>query len=231
MTSPAWMESRRRRPQLGDEAAAYLRELIMSGQLQPGEFLRPERLAEELGMSATPLREALLSLRAEGFVLLAPRKGFTVAPLSIQDVADLYCAQSLLAGELAARACAHITDEDLRRLRELQLAMEAAAKEEAHDRMEVINHDFHRTVNTIAESPKLAWALSVTTRYVPRRFYATIPGWPTASLHDHSSVIAALAERDPDGARSSMARHVTHAGVLLGDNLKKIREAEPATTH
>ena len=70
-----------RRGQLSDEVAGYVRELIMSGNLRPGEFIRQERIADELQLSATPVREGLLLLRGEGFLELKPRRGFVVAPL------------------------------------------------------------------------------------------------------------------------------------------------------
>src|SRR5690606_36713204 len=79
-----------RRRHLGDEVAAYERELIMSGQVGHGEFLRLERIADDLGISVTPVREALLSLRGEGFVTLEPRRWFMPASLTLQDVQDLF---------------------------------------------------------------------------------------------------------------------------------------------
>ena len=90
-----------RRRQLSDEVAAPVRDLIMSGQVGHGEFLRLERIAADLGISVTPVREALLSLRGEGFVTLEPRRGFMPAPLTRQDVQDLFEAQAYFAGELA----------------------------------------------------------------------------------------------------------------------------------
>lgn len=220
------LDPRRRRPQLNDEAAAHIRELIMSGHLQPGQFLRPDALASELAMSATPVREALLSLRGEGFVLLEPRRGFVVAPLSADDIRDLFSAQALLAGELAARACGKLTDEDLDTLDHLQQQLDEAARDGAHGDMELFNHAFHRTVNQAAASPKLAWALSVATRYVPRRFYATISGWPDASMQDHSEIISALRAHNSAHTRSAMSEHVTHAGSLLARHLEQLRAGQ-----
>ncbi|MCP9972532.1 GntR family transcriptional regulator [Actinomadura madurae] len=104
-----------RRRQLSDEVADYVRELIMSGQVRHGEFLRLERVADDLGISVTPVREALLSLRGEGFVTLEPRRGFMPAPLTRQDVQDLFEAQAYFAGELAARAAGRITEGSWRR--------------------------------------------------------------------------------------------------------------------
>ena len=105
-----------RRQQLPEEVAAYVRELILSGSVRPGEFLRMERIAEAVGVSNTPVREGLLALRSEGFVRLVPRRGFMVAPFSRQDVHDLFWAQAQLASELAARAAKKMTPEQIQRL-------------------------------------------------------------------------------------------------------------------
>src|ERR1700728_2398733 len=102
------------RRQLSDEVASYVRELIMSGHLQPGDFIRQERIADELELSATPVREGLLCLKGEGFVQLKPRRGFVVAPLSAADIRDLFTAQALLAGELVGRAAVRMGTDSLR---------------------------------------------------------------------------------------------------------------------
>lgn len=205
----------RRRLQLSDEVAAYVRDLIMSGQVRHGEFLRLERIAEDLGISVTPVREALLSLRGEGFVQLEPRRGFMPAPLSRRDVQDLFDAQAYLAGELAARSAAHITDEELKRLDEMQVRLETASKAHDSDGIEQANHRFHRVINLAARSPKYAWLLQLVVRYAPRRFYADIPGWSQASVDDHGLVLAALRAGDADAARHAMQAHIRHAGTLL----------------
>src|SRR5260370_22169599 len=112
MTEDGGTASRFPRRQLSDEVASYVRELIVSGHLRSGEFIRQEHIAEELELSATPVREGLLSLKGEGFVLLKPRRGFVVAPLSAADVRDLFTAQALLAGELVCRAAGRISEDD-----------------------------------------------------------------------------------------------------------------------
>src|SRR5690242_11633661 len=104
--------------QLPDQVAAYVRDLIISGRVRPGEFLRIERIAEAIGVSQTPVREGLSSLKSEGLVKQLPRRGFIVAPITPQDISDSYWAQAQLAGELAARATENITDEQLERLAE-----------------------------------------------------------------------------------------------------------------
>lgn len=211
-----------RRLQLNDEAAGYVRELIMTGQIQPGDFVRLEQIARDLGISTTPVREGLLALRGEGFIRLEPRRGFVVAPLSIKDIRDIFVAQATLAGELAARAATAMTRDEHQNLTELQAALEAAAAAGEIGRLEALNHEFHRLINRAADAPKVAWLLSVGARYVPRRFYATITGWPDASARDHAAIIDALAARDPDQARESMYTHVRHAGELLAEHLQRL---------
>ncbi|TFV63802.1 GntR family transcriptional regulator [Geodermatophilus sp. DF01-2] len=203
------------RPQLSDEAAAYVRELVLTGQLKAGEFLRVERLAEELDMSATPVREGLLALRGEGFVELAPRRGFVVAELSEEDVRDLFWVQAQIAGELAARATRRMGAEQLDRLGTLQAELVEALARDDLDEVERCNHAFHRVLNLAAAAPKLTWLLRTATRYVPQRFYHRVGGWPDASLHDHAAILDGLRLADPDAVRLAMEKHIAHAGELL----------------
>ncbi|NKZ03351.1 GntR family transcriptional regulator [Actinomadura latina] len=205
-----------RRRQLSDEVAAYVRDLIMSGQVGHGEFLRLERIAEDLGISVTPVREALLSLRGEGFVTLEPRRGFMPAPLTRQDVQDLFEAQAYFAGELAARAAAgRVAEPELASLDRFQAQLEAAFAAGDSAGIERANHEFHRLINLSAGSPKTAWLLRTVVRYAPRRFYASIDGWTRASVDDHQLVLAALRAGDADAARQAMRAHIRHAGTLL----------------
>jgi len=203
------------RRQLSDEVSAHVRESIMSGRLRPGEFIRAERIAEELDLSATPVREGLLSLKGEGFVELKPRRGFVVAPLSAADVRDLFTAQSLLAGELAARAAGRMDVAGLDELDRSHTRLLKAAGEDDGDAVEQLNHEFHRLINLAAGSPRLAWMLSIATRFAPRRFFASIPGWSEASAQDHAAILAALRAGDAAAARTAMARHMDNAGELL----------------
>ena len=126
----------------------------MSGNLRPGDFIRQERIADELELSATPVREGLLSLRGEGFVELKPRRGFVVAPLSASDVRDLFTAQALLAGELVSRAAVRMGPDDLRALTEVHEALLKAAADGDGDLVESLNHDFHRRINRAADAPQ-----------------------------------------------------------------------------
>src|ERR1700686_1541172 len=115
-----------RRSQLSDEVAGHLRAAIMSGALRPGTFIRLDETAAKLGVSVTPVREALLKLRGEGMVQLEPHRGHVVLPLSRQDIGGIFWLQATSAKELAATAAQHITDAEIDDLEHIPDAMAAA---------------------------------------------------------------------------------------------------------
>ncbi len=206
------------RLQLSDEAAAHVRNLIMSGQLRPGASVRPEAVGEALNISSTPAREALQALRVEGFLELVPRRGFLVAQLDGDDIRDIFQVQALLGGELAARAAAAATPEDIVELEALHHEVIAAATRGNGKLLEEKNHLFHREINLLAASRKMSWALGLITRYVPDQFYESIPGWPQATVDDHTDILDTIKRGDTEGARAAMQRHLIHAGELLATN-------------
>ncbi|WP_208092361.1 GntR family transcriptional regulator [Blastococcus xanthinilyticus] len=210
---------------LSEESASYVRALIMSGELREGEFVRLDRIAADLGISVTPAREGLLLLRGEGFVVSEPRRGFVVAPLSPDDVADLFFVQATIAGELAARAARRLSDADLAEVDHLQDQLARAARAGDGDVVVRCNHLLHRKINQVAAAPKLNWFLGVSVRYVPTRFFTSIAGWEEAAAHDHAALIEALHRRDPDAARTAMEQHIRHAGELLVAHLVRTRAA------
>jgi DNA-binding GntR family transcriptional regulator len=144
-----------------------------------------------------------------------------VMALTRQDVQDLYLVQASLAGELAARAAARITPLQLAELEALQVILEEAKQLGDVEQIEVLNHQFHRAINLVADSPKLAWFLSSAVRYAPRRFYPTIHGWPEASVEDHHVVLKALRLGDVEAAKTAMHEHIQHAGDLLVAHLEE----------
>lgn len=206
-------------PRLSDEAATHVRELIISGQLSAGEYIRPEVVAVDLGISATPVREGMLLLQSEGFLRVEPRRGFVVSPLSPKDVSDAFEAQALLAGELCARTAGLLTVAEFKSLEQIQTSLEDAAGRNDLSEVEELNFEFHRFIYHLADSPKIQWLLETTLRYAPRRFYPTIGGWPEASTRDHRAILIAFQDSDAVSARSAMVGHIQHAGLLLAQHL------------
>ncbi len=209
-----------RRQQLPEEVAGYVRELIITGEVRPGEFLRMERIAEAIGVSNTPVREGLLVLRSEGLVELVPRRGFVVSPFRRQDVRDLFWAQAQLARELAARAARKITAAQLAELEVILARYESALVEGDQDRIGELGHLFHRRINLAADSHRLALLLSSFVRQLPNRFYATIETQASTGGDDHGLLMQALRRRDMSTAKSLMERHI----LARGDYLLQILE-------
>jgi DNA-binding GntR family transcriptional regulator len=207
------------RPQLADEVAAALRERIMSGELRPGARVRLEEVAGQLGVSITPVREALLTLRGEDMVELQPRKGYVVSPLERQDVLDLFQLQGDIAGELAARVAVHITEAGLD---QLTVANRKLTRSRRTADIERLEYEFHRTVNRMAEARKLSWFLHTATKYTPARFYAADQGWRDGMRVAHDELLAAFESHDADKARTVMTRHFTDGAERLVTHLEKI---------
>ena len=207
------------RPQLSEDVARYVRRRIFNGAYRAGEYLRLDQLAGELGISATPVREALLNLRAEGLLVQQPRRGFMVLAVTARDIADVANVQAFIGGELAARAAENITDEQLGALRAIQDDLEQAYEKDDLEHTVRLNHDFHRTINVAADSPKLTQFMSGITRYAPESVFPTVSGWPKQSIRDHRKLIAAFERRDANRARMAMAEHFTIGVAPLTDHL------------
>ncbi|MCO8271739.1 GntR family transcriptional regulator [Actinoplanes sp. TRM 88003] len=186
-----------------EEVAAELRGRIMAGELRPGTRVRLEEVAGRLGISVTPVREALLILRGEDMVELEPNRGYVVAPLSRQDVCDLFQIQAGIAGELAARVAARITPAALD---ELVSADRALGRARRPAEIEQREHEFHRLVNGQADSRKLTWFLHPATRSAPA---PADPPDRDGLRRAHKELLAAFAARDTEAARALTIRHLT----------------------
>jgi DNA-binding GntR family transcriptional regulator len=204
-----------KRQQLPEEVAGYVRELIFTGAVRPGEFLRMERIAEAIGVSTTPVREGLLILRSEGIVELAPRRGFIVSPFSRQDVRDLFWTQAQLARELASRAAIKITPEQLAELKVILRQYKSAVAGGGQDRIGEIGHLFHRRINRAADSRRLALMLSDLVRQLPNRFYAVVETQASTGGDAHELLMEALRRRDARQAKSVMEQHILARGDYL----------------
>lgn len=209
------------RQQLPEEVASYVRELIVSGEVKQGDFLRMERIAEAVGVSNTPVREGLLLLSSEGFVKQVPRRGFVVATFSPQDIRDLFWAQAQVGGELAARAAKVITPERLARLDAMNEEYAEAARRGDEDMLTDLGHLFHREVNLAAESPRLALILGSIVKQLPNRFYAAIEGQILDSREEHPILVEALRAGDAEKARQLTVKHIAGAADRLIDQLRE----------
>jgi DNA-binding GntR family transcriptional regulator len=189
----------------------------MSGALRPGTFIRLDETAAKLGVSVTPVREALLKLRGEGMVQLEPHRGHVVLPLTRQDIDDIFWLQAAIAKELAATAAQEITDaeiDDLEHITDTLAAAVAAADTEA---IAATEFAFHRAFNHATGRIKLAWFLLHVARYMPLVVYAADPEWGAAAVENHRKLIAALRRRDT-------AAVVEHTHWQFTDGARRLTE-------
>jgi DNA-binding GntR family transcriptional regulator len=181
---------------LSDEVAGHLRAAIMSGTLRPGTFIRLDETAASLGVSITPVREALLKLRGEGMVQLEPHRGHVVLPLTEQDIHDIFWLQATIARELAGAAAARIGEHEIEELERLNEALAAAVESGDAESIASIEFAFHRVFNQASGRIKLAWFLLNAARSMPVLVYAADPDWGAAAVDNHRRLIAALRQRD-----------------------------------
>ena len=198
MNAPTTKRSKPRREQLSDEVAGHLRARIMSGTLRPGAFIRLDETAADLGVSITPVREALRTLRGEGMVQLEPNRGHVVSPFTRGDIEDIFWLQAVIAGQLARSAAERITDEQIDELERLGEIVADAIRRQ--DTAEVIDAEFafHRAFNRASGRIKLAWFLLHAARYLPPHIYANDSQWGRNAVANRRELIAALRRRDVD---------------------------------
>lgn len=191
----------------------------MSGRLRPGTFIRLDETAAELGVSVTPVREALLKLRGEGMVQLEPHRGHVVLPLTRQDIDDIFWLQATIARELAAAATDHITDVEIDELERINNSLEAAVGSSDPETIAGIEFSFHRVFNQASRRIKLAWFLLNAARYMPVLVYAGDPRWGIAAVDNHRQLIAALRRRDTPAVIEHTVWQFTDAAQRLTEML------------
>jgi DNA-binding GntR family transcriptional regulator len=206
-----------RRAHLSDEVAGHLRTEIMSGALRPGTFIRLDETAAKLGVSVTPVREALLKLRGEGMVQLEPHRGHVVLPLTRQDIDDIFWLQATIAKELAATAAQYISDAEIDELEHINDSLAAAVASADTEAVAATEFTFHRAFNQASGRIKLAWFLLHVARYMPLMVYAADPEWGAAAVANHRRLIAALRRRDA-------AAVVEHTNWQFTDGARRLTE-------
>jgi len=216
------LQRTRRREQLSDEVAAHLRAAIMSGTLRPGTFVRLDETAAALGVSITPVREALRTLRGEGMVELEPNRGHVVSAFTRDDIADIFWLQATVATEIAANAARQITGPVIAELERLTDELADAVAAGDADAIALAEFLFHKEFNRAAGRTKLAWFLLHATRYLPVRIYAADPQWGAAAVANHRKLIAALRDKDIDEVVRQTRRQFDDAAERLTGRLDEL---------
>jgi DNA-binding GntR family transcriptional regulator len=191
--------------------ARLLRKAILDGRLQPGQPLRERALAEELGISRTPIREALFILQGEGLVGLTPNRGATVRTITATDIAEIYALRAVLESHAAATAAEHVTDADLARLEEAYARLERIGDHGiAHEQADA-DLQFHAAIAHAAGNQLLktmigqVHAFTVTYR---SQYPYSLEQMRRANVQ-HRAIIDALRGHDAPRAEALMREHVS----------------------
>jgi DNA-binding GntR family transcriptional regulator len=192
---------------LYEEVAELLRQRIFSRELEPGSWIDELKLAEEYGISRTPLREALKVLAAEGLVTMKVRRGAYVTEVSDKDLTDVYHLLALLESDGAAVVAERATDDQRVELQALHTELEAAVKN--RERFFTINERFHLRLLEIADN---RWRLQMVSDLrkvmkLNRHNSLLKTGRIKESLAEHRTVMEALLSRDAALTRERMHQH------------------------
>lgn len=203
-----------------DEAYAQLRDGILHGRFEPGARLGEVELAETLGVSRTPVREALRQLAADGLVDLAPNRGARVATWSDAELQDTFELRGLLEPYGARRAATRIDDAELQRLEALCDDMERVGRPgpgQDLDLLSQLNADLHKSVLAASGNTKLLGLVGsvVSVPMVIRTFHRYSPDSLERSHRHHRELLAAFRAGDPDWAESVMRSHIHAARNVL----------------
>ena len=196
---------------LYEEVAELLRQRIFSRELEPGSWIDEMKIAEEYGISRTPLREALKVLAAEGLVTMKVRRGAYVTEVSQQDLADVYHLLSLLESDAAGVAAERATEAQLHTLQVLHAELEAAAIPGQVDREHffAINERFHMQLLAIANNRWRDQMVADLRKVMKLNRHNSLlkSGRIDESLREHRALMAAIVARDPAAAMARMREH------------------------
>lgn len=220
MNSPA---QRRRPPTAQQFVLGELRRAITSGQLKPGAPIRQEALAEELGVSRVPLREALKTLEAEALVVHEVHRGYFVAELSLADLREVYRIREILEAEAVRQASARMEEQALAALEAAQCEVEDAAEAGDVSGMTAANRRFHFALYETAGMPRLARLIATlwdaTDAY--RSLYYVEAANRDHVVLEHRAVLEALRSGAADEAVRILDQHRAHAVAALADMLQQ----------
>ncbi|HEY9292726.1 MAG TPA: GntR family transcriptional regulator [Microlunatus sp.] len=195
-------------PSLRDRVTAQISERIIDGELRAGERIHERHLSEELGVSRVPVREAILTLAAQGLVTVKPRSGAFVRKLTRRDVAELFDVREALEPAIASAAARARSEDDLAQLRSaIDIASDAAVCFDAGTGSRS-NADFHAALAQASHHRLLQSMMDPLSLTIRRLFRTTIVGHDADLLRDHAEQLAAIEEQDIEWAGILARRHV-----------------------
>ncbi len=194
-----------------------LREAIINGVLNPGERLMEIQLAEELGVSRTPVREAIRKLELEGFVVMVPRRGTYVADLSIKDINEVFEVRTALDVLAAGLAAERITEEELEQMERLLVQIGEYIDNGDLDKIVEVDSQFHDILYRASRNDRLVGIINnlreQLTRF--RSISMSYPGRLKNTLEEHARLVEALAQRNVELVQQVAIEHMENSEQTL----------------
>ncbi|MCW5670467.1 MAG: GntR family transcriptional regulator [Hydrogenophaga sp.] len=224
MEEPSGAEDRRRRHGVHADTCDRIRDMIVHGDLGSGERINEMELCEVLGVSRTPIREALKVLAAEGLVELLPNRGSRVTTPSTDEIVHLFAVIAALERLAVETVTLQASVPALAELRALHDEMLQRYAEEDRDRYFELNHRIHETIIAMADNPQLTRThADLMTRARRPRFVAiTTDGRWEESVKEHELVMSAMELRDARFAGEILFRHVLKTGTAYIQSLASV---------
>lgn len=213
---------------LASEAYHRLFESIRRGELSPGARVLEVALAAELGISRTPVRDAVQRLESEGLLVHVPRDGLVVRQLSKREIIELYAMRAVLEGTAARMAAQHVSDAEVLELEELNQSLADAAGDV--NAMVDANRDFHHSLYHAAKNPFLLTSVTSLNNALALLGGTTVDakGRVGQAVDQHCAIIDALKQRDGDAAEQAAREHMASAQRI---RMRMLRERPPTDPH
>jgi DNA-binding GntR family transcriptional regulator len=204
---------------LRNKVYKYIKAQIITGVYDPGETLLESKLADELGVSRTPIREAIHLLELEGLVETSAKKGAAVLGISGKDVRDIYAMRQLVEGLAARWAAERLTPPELKELQKIFELMEFYAQKQDVEEVAALDNKFHQVIYDASGSKILKLTLGNLHQYVQMarleslKFHNRLP----QTIEEHRTILKAFLDGDPDAAEKALSHHAKMAGLNIAD--------------
>lgn len=195
----------------------YVRNDILNGRYKPGEALVETKLSEEMGVSRTPVREAIRQLELEGLVSSIPNKGVVVTGVTQEDIGDTYAIRSLIEGLAVRWAVERIDEKGIKELEEIVGLMEYYTGRDDMEQVAKLDTRFHGVIYRASKSKVLRQTLGNLLRNIQhaRMGSLKVPHRAQKALEEHKEILEAFIKKDSIWAERLMVEHISHASLNL----------------
>jgi len=191
----------------------HLREAIITGMLRPGERLMELQLAEDMGVSRTPVREAIRKLELEGLVIMVARRGAYVSDLSMRDIAETFEIRAALESLAAGLAADRITPEELEQLERTLVSIGECIESSDIQEIVTLDEEFHSILFAASRNQRLSQIVSNLREQITRfrRTSLSTPGRFKGVFQEHKAIVEAISERNAPLAQALAKEHIENA--------------------